>query len=137
MLCQVGLYIPIFIHLSRHVTYIYKIKIHQGSKFTAEGVPATMYASRRAVQLARACRAGYSFPTRRPISLGAARIASAWSPTKVEPQRYKNAGLKSWRAPFLLFRRGYAGMYSIKALNQVWMEGSSSGIHTEREGPQT
>jgi hypothetical protein len=79
------------------------------SKFTAE-VRDIMYACRRSVQLARACRTGYNVAARRQLNLGAARVASSWSPGKVTLLGHKiTSSLQSLRAPNLFFRRGYAG----------------------------
>lgn len=73
-----------------------------------------MYASKRVLQLARACRLGFSVSSRRSVSLGAARLASSWSPGSANLS--KTATVSSFpRTPALFFRRGYAsGNYSCR-----------------------
>ena len=68
-----------------------------------------MYATRRAIQLARACRTGFHGASRRPISLGATRLSSLWSPAKAQLSRTAAAVNCSPLARAVL-RRGYAGM---------------------------
>ena len=68
-------------------------------------------ATRRVLQLARTCRAGFSVASRRPITVGASRLASSWSPAAVGLRRSIVAPAPSLlRAPALFIRRGYAGM---------------------------
>lgn len=108
MLGQISLY-SVFSHFPRHVILFTHGCRGQSS---LEG-GSRMYASRRVLQLARACRASFYGAGRRSVNVGAARLAASWLPARTGLVRA--ARINSFPVtPALFCRRGYAGTYATR-----------------------